>query len=1190
MNEPYFYANLAHHLAVAGILEPGLWAKLREVAPERLREVLPEELPDRLGDWLGEKRPELDDLRAWIEAARQFVPSDAEDALDAADAEVRARKQVGRTRAGGGLGIMADTAPLSEERQLEFQRDLLKSVRDWCAGIRKRLGPFKRPPEVKPGDGRPSVRLEHERFQRLLLLDGERGTGKTALLLSLVADWQAEQKLAGVLPIGILDFDPMPEGVGTYPWLLTAFRPWARFLDQKRKPAEPGCRPFNSLSTAFDEVYRNALLGWNRLDGGVSRDERVADAREADAGWAHLREGWTDFVNLLFGAALDAGIVAEDGLFMLGVDDLDLNERNVRDLLGALRLLSHPRVAVIMTGHRRRLEQVLTRELYREASLGLPVQSVYKAQFYQDPQMKPEDRLAFDGVYGQPGEARQVALRVEQDPTAQDDLDPLALKHRARLLAAAMLNKVVPQYLSVPKLSLHDALVLAATLSQSGPGPAGRVELVAWLAKALNRELEGRKVFHREAEKLVHWLEVRERDVAPEPCLTVRAVVSAAALGDRAWETLAAMLENATNDDGEGVLNALPTDERVEMTPSALDWSHKAPVLQATSFTVLLAPGDESLPAVAELGVRIGWPFPFRWKAVKASSVVSTLVRLRDTDVPVGWPMPEGRWSLHSNEAMARAFERLPYEAPDDMLRVWLAWWTGTGAPKSWSAGLPELSSLLERLGEQARKDLRIRTWALRGLPLLTAPEHGLSDASIDAVYGFTRALYADKDQDWSRLAEEWGSLREAQYKETLGARAPGELADALERFDRGSPWAARLTLGGSQWYDVPTPAGRPVLFAIERLGGIPTVSALSLFSVPEQASGRERRRPLWSATALTDFLAGGSRGNLFRKLVDGLPSRGSVLPYLVNAWTELCQMADLPGQAERVRLNENEDGLTISGPAIELRPIEVGFEEGRDFGYLLKRVKGWTAWQDGENLNWPPALVGWLGQLQAVLWRTAHPADSTLCNLLTVVHPTFLASSTYAPPLPAYYDWLDIERIRVMWDLILDRLVPMGNVGMQARKRFLLANWLHSVLSIRHQDRLPSAPHAEIPVKTDALSNLMDAAFGGGHLMMRYWLRNFQIEKLADAAVTTEWHRVLNKRLAGARIDKSTAVTRLLTNARDKPQELHELLADREAARALIEFVSQQPGYVQEHPSGLLHIVGPDAWARIQTWMELGG
>ena len=80
MNEPYFYANLAHHLAIAGILEPGLWAKLREVAPERLRGVLPEELPDRLGDTLAEKRPELDDLRAWIEAARQFVPADAEDA------------------------------------------------------------------------------------------------------------------------------------------------------------------------------------------------------------------------------------------------------------------------------------------------------------------------------------------------------------------------------------------------------------------------------------------------------------------------------------------------------------------------------------------------------------------------------------------------------------------------------------------------------------------------------------------------------------------------------------------------------------------------------------------------------------------------------------------------------------------------------------------------------------------------------------------------------------------------------------------------------------------------------------------------------------------------------------------------------------------------------------------------------
>lgn len=41
MNEPYFYANLAHHLAFARRSNPGLWARLRAAAPERLREGLP---------------------------------------------------------------------------------------------------------------------------------------------------------------------------------------------------------------------------------------------------------------------------------------------------------------------------------------------------------------------------------------------------------------------------------------------------------------------------------------------------------------------------------------------------------------------------------------------------------------------------------------------------------------------------------------------------------------------------------------------------------------------------------------------------------------------------------------------------------------------------------------------------------------------------------------------------------------------------------------------------------------------------------------------------------------------------------------------------------------------------------------------------------------------------------------------
>jgi hypothetical protein len=999
-----------------------------------------------------------------------------------------------------------------------------------------------------------------------------------------------------VLPIGILDFDPMPEGVGTYPWLLTAFRPWARFLDQKLKAAEPGCRPFHSLSSAFDDLYRGALLGWNRLDGAASREERVADAREADAGWAHLREGWTDFINQLFGAAVESGIVAKDGLFMLGIDDLDLNERNVRDLLGALRLLSHRRLVVIMTGHRRRLEQVLAQELYREASLGLPVQSIHMTRVYQQAQKSPT-REGFRVAWGTTPEPLQVELEVEQAHAPQDDLDPPELKRRARLLADAMLNKAVPQALAVPKLSLHDALCLAVAIAQSKPlSQVGRVELSAWLAEALNSGRTTRSGLYRDAERLVLWLQADTR--GQKPCLTVRAVVSASPGGAPAWQALADILENATNEDAERILSALPKGEQVEITVAANDWSPLGPVHQARSFEVRFAREGSLLPAVAELDVRVNWPNSHRWKSIQASPVVSTFVHLLDTEVHIGWPMPEGRLDLRSAELMARALERLGFGLPDDMLRVWLGWWTFPDNLREWPKNLPSLPSLLERLREQARYELRLRTWALRGLPLLTAPEHGLSDASIDALYAFTRALCADIEQDWSRLADEWDDLRERQYRQALGVRATDGLKNALDRLDRGTPWAARRALGGrAQWYNVPTPAGRDVLTELRRYHVPPTnLNANDFFSIAENRSGREHRHPLWSATAVTDFLAKVKRSEAdsFRGLVDVVAREGSnrsLLPYLVSAWKALCQLAGLPDEGDRVRLTEDQDSLEFVGPRVELCPV-VGEQLDEGYGYELRPIAGWRARQGNAELShWPPALVGWLGQIQTALWRTSHPADGALRANLVVIHPQILATREVDPGLPSHYDWVDIDRLRLMWDTILTQM-PMDPVGLKARKRFLLANWLNAVVSVRGDNLLRDTPPYPIPVAFGVLSGTMSGAFGNtpDRIPMRAWLRDLKIKALADADVVTDWNRQLTQLLSAAKIAPDDGVKRLRSWAQTQPVELEKVVQDRDAARRLVEVMTKHPGRAPSNLKALEDIVGVEVIAHIQTWMELGG
>jgi hypothetical protein len=1215
MNEPYFYANLAHHLAVARRSHPG-WAKLRAAAPERLREVLPVEAPasrGELGERLSEARPELDDLEAWIKAALEEEPCEAEEALNSALNEVRsAQSRRSWSPKLEAPGLMLDTRPFKPSELLGFQRALVDGARAWASGISdyvRAFGPKTGEPSSPPSPPEaPMPDLDEQRVQRILVLDGERGTGKTAILLSLVRQWKEEQPRT-VLPVDLLDFDPRPSGVGTYPWLLTAFRRLARWLDEQQASVLP--RPESgrwSLHSTWAEVYRKALLGWNRAGASGSREEQVADAREADAGWSELRAAWRQFVDKLIAAATKTGILAEHGLLMLGIDDLDLNERQVRELLGALRLLSHPRLIVLITGHIARLERVLALELFREAAVGLPNEvhvDLHRGEVDETEAEEPLDDLAL--LFGDDGAEDSKPRRRTLRSTAlvEDVLGLPQLKEDARHTAKALVNKGVPARLRVPKLTVREAIHLAAALNLGQPPTStGAVDLRTWLVEVRETSpiSKAQARLDWRAGAAMEWLDATP-SVRPEPCLTVRAVAMAAGRERPPQQVFQALLKTATDWRGDPLLDPW-MDPKVELALVArIIGQAKNPIVAKALSVEVLGRPDLRVPELADFALRIASPaWEPTWRAVEESPVVTTRVEVLGQQVRLGWPMPKARLTLLKAEELLLAIGRFSQprlETPDAMLRFWI-WYCMTiergGHVLATPATLPGLPDLLSELNTLIDSGGELQTWALRALPLLTAPEHGLGEASIEALYDFTRERFADS-KEWSRLAEDWGGLREAQYSKALGSRVPGELADELRRMDAGKLWAARLTRGGrAQWYSVPTPGGRDVLVV---LGGmynqLGNSNGSDLFSIAENRSGRERRHPLWSATAVTDFLSKLKpfEAEEFRGVVD-LASREAsdraLLPYLVSAWKLLCKLTGLTDEADRVRLTEDQDSLEFAGPRVELCPEEV--ETGEGYGYELRTMVGWSARQEGAKLeHWPPALVGWLGQIQTALWRTSHPADFELRANLVVTRPRLLATKEVNPGLPAHYDWLDIERLRLMWDIVLTQ-VPKGPVGLKARKRFLLANWLHAVTSVRGDNLLRDAPLYGIPVAASVLSGTMNGAFNNNpaRIPMRAWLLGLDIRALADPEVVTDWNRQRGQLITRAKIAPDEAIKTLRSWAQGNPMELERVIQDRGASRQLIELMTEHPGRAPNDARALETIVGPDAMARIRTWMELGG
>ncbi|MBX3274870.1 MAG: hypothetical protein KF729_31690 [Sandaracinaceae bacterium] len=238
------------------------------------------------------------------------------------------------------------------------------------------------------------------RYNQCFLIDGARGSGKTTALIALLDELRhainappiappphptsARVARAGrladvaVYPLRILDLRPFPEGRSLVLEIPSALLGIVEHLEARsssapaaeREPPASWLGHEHAARTAWRRFARDAALGFARPGSGRAADANafVEELEEAGARRADVEASFHDLVNATVEALRELDPRRKRPLLVIPIDDADMQPRRCLELLDMLRMLRHPRVAYVLTGHLELFDAVL-RDAFR-GSLG----------------------------------------------------------------------------------------------------------------------------------------------------------------------------------------------------------------------------------------------------------------------------------------------------------------------------------------------------------------------------------------------------------------------------------------------------------------------------------------------------------------------------------------------------------------------------------------------------------------------------------------------------------------------------------------------------------------------------------------------------------------------------------------------------------------------------------------------------
>jgi hypothetical protein len=297
--------------------------------------------------------------------------------------------------ANSGIESSLDTSPLDLDQLSDTELEHILAIEQRLAQAKQIE--VERSQELedrfqRQASDKPYLANVEERYARVLLVDGGRGTGKTSLLLTLVRKWHADagigkkwadkddykQRLLGlpnaelhtrtelvnfVRVIRILDFDPLPPEMPLLAGIIQAMRPLADQFDPPAALTDDPCDEGQpTLAELWYKLFRVAALGWSAIPRPPGLIEQLLAREEQVKDWLQVADNWNSFVweVLSRGKCLQKpDRLPKEAVFVIMIDDVDLQVTRVQELLPALRLLYHPRVFFIVAADKLHLIDML---------------------------------------------------------------------------------------------------------------------------------------------------------------------------------------------------------------------------------------------------------------------------------------------------------------------------------------------------------------------------------------------------------------------------------------------------------------------------------------------------------------------------------------------------------------------------------------------------------------------------------------------------------------------------------------------------------------------------------------------------------------------------------------------------------------------------------------------------------------